>query len=271
MSMTPRERREREDQIKEHSKLSADTVYDVIRHSGEEELERTNRSLFYSGVAAGIVISFSVLAEAILRTYLPDAPYSYLIENIGYSLGFLMVIVGRMQLFTENTITTVLPFLARPSWRMGQRILELWGLVLFANLIGAFAIATLYAHSGAISDAFQPALMELSHHATHMGAWTSFVRAIPAGILIAAIVWMLPEGGTSQVAIIVLFTWLIAAGDFAHIVAGSVEMAFLVVQGELGFGGAVFGFFLPVLAGNIIGGTAIFATLAYGQVRDEVH
>ncbi|GHE87823.1 formate dehydrogenase [Aliiroseovarius zhejiangensis] len=259
-----------EQAIEDASKLTAKTVYEVIRRSGDEELERSNGSLFWSGVSAGIVISFSVLGEAVLRTYLPDTSYSYLIENLGYCLGFVMVIIGRMQLFTENTITTVLPFLHSPSWSVFNRILVLWSIVLFANVLGAFAIATFYAHSGAISAEILPAIEELSRHATGMPPAESFARAIPAGILVAAIVWMLPEAGASSVSIIVLFTWLIAAGDFTHIVAGSVEMAYLMVTGDLGLQQAAFGFFLPVLAGNVVGGTVIFAMLAWGQVRRDI-
>ncbi|MDE9450495.1 formate/nitrite transporter family protein [Aliiroseovarius sp. Z3] len=260
----------KEQAIEDARKLAATTVYEVIRRSGDEELERSNGSLFWSGVSAGIVISFSVLGEAVLRTYLPDTGYSYLIENLGYSLGFVMVIIGRMQLFTENTITTVLPFLHSPSWPVLNRIVVLWAIVLFANVIGAFTIATFYAHSGAITAEILPAIEELSRHATGMPPAEGFARAIPAGILVAAIVWMLPEAGASSVSIIVLFTWLIAAGDFTHIVAGSVEMAYLMVTGGLGLQQAVFGFFLPVLAGNVVGGTAIFAMLAWGQVRRDI-
>ena len=267
--MTEEEKAE-EQAVQNASKLTATTVYEVIRRSGDEELERSNGSLFWSGVSAGIVISFSVLAEAIFRTYLPETNYSYLIENLGYSLGFVVVIIGRMQLFTENTITTVLPFLQAPSWRIFNRTIVLWTIVLLANVIGAFAIATFYAYSGAISADILPALEELSRHATGMPASESFARAIPAGTLIAAIVWMLPEAGAASVTIIVMFTWLIAAGDFTHIVAGSVEMAYLMVTSGLGLCQAMFGFFLPVLAGNVVGGTAIFAMLAWGQVRRDI-
>lgn len=259
-----------EQAIEDASKLTPKTVYEVIRRNGDEELERSNGSLFWSGVSAGIVISFSMLGEAVLRSHLPDVPYRYLIENLGYSLGFVMVIIGRMQLFTENTITTVLPFLHEPCWRIFNRIVVLWSIVLLSNVIGAFAIATFYAHGGAISAEIMPAIEELSRHATGMPAAESFARAIPAGILVAAIVWMLPEAGASSVSIIVLFTWLIAAGDFTHIVAGSVEMAYLIVTGGLGLYQAAFGFFLPVLAGNVVGGTAIFAMLAWGQVHREI-
>ena len=191
-------------------------------------------------------------------------------ENLGYSLGFVLVIMGRMQLFTENTITTTLPLMARPSWQILSRVARLWGIVLAANIVGAFAAAILFAHSGAVAEAFQPALLSLSEHAVTMPPAQGFMRGVPAGILIAALVWMMPRANGAAFFLIVTFTWLIAAGDFTHIVAGSVEMAYLVVTGHLGLEGAVLGFFLPVLAGNVIGGTAIFTLMAWGQVKDEL-
>ncbi len=260
-----------EQSIEEAAKLSPKMIFEVIRRDGEEELARTNRSLFWSGIAAGIMISLSVLGEAIFRTYLPDAPWRYLLENLGYSLGFIVVILGGMQLFTENTIATVLPALGDPCAAMMKRVAQLWALVLGANVIGAFGVALLFAYTSAIPAELRPALTELSQHATGMGAWQGFMRAIPAGVIIAAIVWMLPQAEESSFWVILVFTWLIAAGDFTHVVAGSVEMAYLLVQGQLGVIPAIFSFFLPVLAGNVVGGTVIFTLVAWGQVRDDVH
>lgn len=256
--------------VSEATALSPRMIYEVIRREGEEELSRSKRSLIWSGIAAGIMISLSVLAEAIFRTYLPDTSYRFLIENLGYSMGFLAVIMGRMQLFTENTITTVLPIMRARTWRSFVSMLRLWVIVLAANVVGAFAAAALFIWTPAISSDVIPAILDLSHHATGMGAYEGFWRAIPAGVIVALIVWMLPQADETAFFLILVFTWLIAAGDFAHIVAGSVEMAVMILDGQLGFSGAVFGFFLPVLSGNIIGGTIIFTLLAWGQVRDEV-
>ncbi|MEO1537465.1 MAG: formate/nitrite transporter family protein [Pseudomonadota bacterium] len=258
-----------EAKVKQASALPSSLIYEIIRREGEEELERTNRSLIWSGIAAGMMMSFSVLGEAIFRTYLPDVRHAYLIENLGYSFGFLLVIMGRLQLFTENTITTVFPVLANPKWRMFVATSRLWTIVLLANIIGAFAAAFMM-HTGAISEEFRPAIQSLSEHATGMGAYESFVRGIPAGILVAAMVWSMPQANTGRFFVILAFTWLIAAGDFTHIIAGSVEMAYLITGGDLGAGPALFGFFLPVLVGNIVGGTAVFTMIAYGQVVDEI-
>ncbi|MGZ2259887.1 formate/nitrite transporter family protein [Roseobacter sp. A03A-229] len=269
-SMAKDEEMQEEASVQDATGLAPKLIYEVIRREGDEEMARPKRSLIWSGIAAGVMISLSVLGEAIFRTYLPEAPHSYLIENLGYSLGFLAVILGRMQLFTENTITTVLPVMVERTWYSFGCMLRLWGIVLAANVVGAFAVAALFVFTPALPPEIMPAVIDLSHHATGMGAQASFWRGIPAGVIVALIVWMMPQAESAKFFLILLFTWLIAAGDFTHIVAGSVEMAVLVWMGDLGAAQAIGGFFLPVLAGNIIGGTAIFALMAWGQVRDEL-
>ncbi|WP_298921942.1 formate/nitrite transporter family protein [uncultured Roseobacter sp.] len=267
---TARDERQEEASVQEATALAPKLIYEVIRREGEEEMARPKRSLIWSGIAAGVMISLSVLGEAIFRTYLPPSKSSYLIENLGYSLGFLAVIMGRMQLFTENTITTVLPVMVARTWYSLGCMLRLWTIVMSANVVGAFAVAALFVFTPAIAPEVMKAVVDLSHHATGMGANAAFWRAIPAGVIVALIVWMLPQADSAKFFIVLIFTWLIAAGDFTHIVAGSVEMAVLVWMGELSASGAIGGFFIPVLAGNIIGGTVIFALMAWGQVRDEL-
>ena len=154
-----------------------------------------------------------------------------------------------MQLFTENTITTVLPVMQARSLTAFGSMMRLWAIVLCANVVGAFAVAAMFVFTPALPPELMPAIEELSRHATGMGASTGFWRAIPAGVIVALIVWMLPQADEAAFFLILTFTWLIAAGDFTHIVAGSVEMAVLVLQGELNANGAILGFFLPVLAG----------------------
>ena len=256
--------------VEEAVGLSPRLIFETIRRNGEEELDRPCRTLFWSGVAAGILISFSVLGEAYFRAYLPDAEWRWLIENLGYSLGFLLVILGRMQLFTENTITTVVPVVLDPTRGTITKMLTLWSIVLFANVVGAFAIATFLVYTPVLTPDILAIVNDLSKHATGFSPYEGFARGIPAGILIAAIVWMLPSAQNNEVLLIMVFTWLIAAGDFTHIIAGSVEMAVLSVQGMLSFTTAAFGFFIPVLLGNIVGGTAVFTLIAYAQIRPEI-
>jgi formate/nitrite transporter FocA (FNT family) len=259
-----------EQSVTDATRLSARLIYEVIRRDGEEELARPTQSLIWSGSAAGILISFSVIGEAIFRAHLPESTWRFLLENLGYSLGFLLVIMGRMQLFTENTITTVLPLMSRFCWECIRGTLRLWGIVLAANIVGAFVAAGFILWT----PAFQPEVVEaidaLSHHALDMGFFEAIFRAMPAGVLIAALVWMMPSVPASDIMMVVIFTWLIAAGDFAHVVAGSVEMAFLILSGQINLFAGFGGFFIPVLLGNIIGGTAVFTMMAWAQVANEL-
>ena len=259
-----------EEAVHEASHLPAKLVYQVVRREGEEELRRPWTDLFWSGIVAGFCISFSVIGEALFKTYLPASKWLPLLESLGYTFGYVIVITGRMQLFTENTLTTVLPLLARPGFDNFLRVARLWGIVLGANVIGCFIAAAFIAFTPTFGPDILASITELSKHATENGAWISFAKAVPAGLLIAALVWMLAAGEDDNLFVIILMTWLIAAGGFAHISAGSVEMAFLMLTGQLGLIAGISDFFIPVLLGNVFGGTVVFTLITWGQVREEV-
>ncbi|WP_306118847.1 MULTISPECIES: formate/nitrite transporter family protein [unclassified Roseitalea] len=260
----------REKSVERASKLSSRLIHEVIRRDGEEELRRPFNSLFWSGVAAGVLISFSIIGKGTFRTYLPDNEWRHIIENAGYSFGFLLVMLGRMQLFTENTIMTVLPVMTRPDIDGLRRLARLWAGVLAANVIGCFIAATAMAYLPVMPEEMPAAIADLAWHVMEIPAFESFARGVPAGILIAALVWMLPQANAASFWVIAVFTWLIGVAGFTHIVAGSVEMAYLMVLGQLPLMDAVFGFFVPVLLGNVVGGTLIFTFLAFAQVRQEL-
>jgi len=250
-------------------KLSAPGVYSVIRREGEEELERPAKSLWWSGIAAGIGISTSVLAEGVLSAELEGYAYRDLVQNLGYTVGFVLVILARLQLFTENTITPVLPLLAGAGDNCLSRMLRLWGIVFAANMIGTFLAAAFFM-LGTVTPEHLAGMMGVSHHYAEAAGWDALVRGIPAGFLIAVLVWMLPSSKGFELWIIMLFTFLIAAGDFTHVIAGAVEVFMLILHGELGIVAGVGTLILPTLVGNVIGGTAIFALMAYAQVQEEL-
>src|SRR6202021_3164954 len=122
--------------VEEMSSPRAPVIYEVVRRLGDEEMERPITSLWWSGVSAGLSISFSLLAQAILEMHLPDTPWRLLVAGFGYCVGFLMVILGRQQLFTESTITAVLPVLSKVSWESIWGMARMWSMVLMANLPG---------------------------------------------------------------------------------------------------------------------------------------
>jgi len=254
-----------------NGRLSALTVYSIILREGEEELHRPKTSLWWSGVAAGIGISTSVLAEGIIRSSIgADAPYLSIIESLGYTFGFVLVIMCRLQLFTENTITVVLPVLTSPKRDKFYLTARLWAIVFAANMFGTFVTAALAVHGGILTDEILSSIFEISRHVAEVPPMEALLRGIPAGFFIAALVWMLPSAKGSEIIVIMLFTWLIAAGEFTHVIAGSNEIFNLVMIGEMGIVSAFTHHIFPILIGNILGGTGLFAMLAYGQVSQEI-
>ncbi|WP_295534214.1 formate/nitrite transporter family protein [uncultured Thioclava sp.] len=252
------------------SRLSARLVYEVIRRDGEEELNRPTVSLIWSGLAAGVLISLSVLAQATLHAHLPNADWAILVESLGYSVGFLVIIFGRMQLFTENTITTVLPVVADRSVSCLRKMLWLWGIVLLANVVGCAIASGFLSLPNVLSPQMGDSLLAVARHATEGTASANFYRAIPAGIIIAAVVWIIPAAQGNAFFVILGMTWLLSASGSAHVIAGSVEAGLLIWNGDLTISEALGRFFLPVLAGNVAGGTAVFTLLTWGQVKNEV-
>ena len=266
------------DQLSEGEKSAVDDrqsgspkiVHEAVRLQGDEELDRSVQSLLFSGFAGDVAICASLLAEAAVRMRLPEAGWAELVVDLGYTVGFVVVILGNLQLFTESTVTAVLPLATNPTWRNFGRLLRLWVVVMAANLAGTFVVAVLMAHQIIMGAEQLAAAMSLSAVLLHHDFATTLLLGAPAGFLIAAIAWILPNARASEFWVIVLITYVVAICGFSHVVAGSCEAWLLLLTGRTSVAGAVGGIILPALIGNIIGGTGLFAVVAHGQARDEI-
>jgi formate/nitrite transporter FocA (FNT family) len=258
------------EEVEELSSPRTPVIYEIVRRLGEEEMARPFASLWWSGTAAGLSISFSLLAQALLEISLPDTSWRPLIASFGYSFGFLMVVLSRQQLFTESTITAVLPLAANFTFGSLARLARMWAIVLVANLAGTFVAAMLCSWTPALAPKVLHAMLEVSRHLLELSWPDMFFRGITSGFLIAAMVWLIPGAEGAQFHIVTMITYLIALGNFTHIVAGSVEAFMLLINGYAGIGWTLLEFAVPTLLGNIIGGTALFAVLAYAQVMKEL-
>ncbi|MBP1494827.1 formate/nitrite transporter family protein [Acinetobacter nosocomialis] len=256
--------------VEEHEKLSPRLVYEIIRRDGAEELDRPTAALIFSGIAAGLVISFSFVFKAIIASYIPtDAIWTDLITNFGYTIGFLIAILGHMQLFTENTITTVVPLFKPFTLDKLRAVGRLWGIVILCNIIGTGLASLFFLTTDLFTPNIDKALDELAHHVASFSATQNLLKGVMSGLLIAALVWMLPSV-SNKFLVIFFMTYLIGLGDFTHVVVGSTEMSYLVWQGEASLGEYLFNFLIPTTIGNIIGGTGVFTLLIYGQVTEEL-
>jgi formate/nitrite transporter FocA (FNT family) len=261
--------REVED-IEERTVPRTPVIYEIVRRLGAEEMARPVASLWWSGVAGGLSISFSLLAQAILREHLPDAPWQPLVTSFGYSIGFVMAVLSRQQLFTENTVTVVLPVMADLSMKNLRGLARMWTVVFGANMVGTLVAALFCTFTPVLAPELRDGMIAISGQLLQHSWLDTAFMAVGAGFLMAAMVWLLPGAEGAQFYVVVVMTWLIAAGGFTHVVAGSMEAFVLAFNGGIGFWAMLGDFFVPVLIGNIIGGTALFALLAYAQVMQEI-
>ena len=248
---------------------TAGVVYEAIRREGEEELSRSTAALMWSGLAAGLSMGFSFLMEGLLSLHIPEAGWKPLVTKFGYCMGFLIVVLGRQQLFTENTLTPVLHLLHCRNRHTLLQTARLWLTVLCANVAGAAIFALLMHAMGYFQADLQA---ELSHIATKVYA-SGFVETALSGLfagwLIALMVWLLPFAETGRVAIIILVTYVIGLGGFAHIIAGSVSAFYVLMAGDASLVLFLTRFLVPTLLGNIFGGVAFVAAINHAQVDPE--
>jgi formate-nitrite transporter family protein len=260
--LDPEEKRK----AKEEEAVSAGVTHEAIRREGTKELERAPSALAWSGLAAGLSMGLSLVASAALHEGLPDASWRSLVVSFGYPVGFLIVILGSQQLYTENTLTPIVPFMAKPTAEMLRKVLTLWAIVFATNLIGTLLFAWTIAWSDILKPELRAAATAVASEATQGSLLTVFVRGIGAGFIIALLVWMLPGASTERFLAIVVMTWLIAVLGLAHVIVGAAEVFYLAASGERTYADAVTRFIVPSFIGNTVGGVLLVAAVNHAQV-----
>lgn len=249
----------------------AAVLHEIIRTQGNLELERSVAALWWSALAAGLTMGLSLMAMGLLNSRLPDHEGFKVIASFGYCAGFLAVILARQQLFTENTLTAVLPIMSKPTLGNFGRLFRLWGVVLVGNLCGTLLVAYVMLHLPIFDRRTDLAFLEIGRKVMENDTGQMFAKGIISGWMIATMVWMIPSMESAKMWIIILITYLMALGDFTHIVVGSAEVSYLVFAGQLTWEDFWMVFAAPTLAGNIIGGSFIFALISHAQVRSETN
>ena len=250
--------------------MGALVIHEIVRDQGEEELERSFSGLAWSGVAAGLSIGFSFVTQATLQAHLPDTPWRLLVAGFGYSIGFLIVILGRQQLFTETTLTAVIPALTQRNLHTILRALRVWAIVLTANIAATWIFAFISAQLGLFAGPTLQTMSELAAHTVEGPFWHTLVTGGLAGWLIGLMVWLLPSAHTGRAPIIILLTYVIAICQFPHIIAGSVEAAYGVFIGHATFGDYLWRFLIPTFLGNAAGGTILAALLNHAPLAAQL-
>jgi formate/nitrite transporter FocA (FNT family) len=249
---------------------SAQDIYEQVANNARQELGRSSVSLAISGFAGGIFMGLSALGNAIgLGVLTPDGgeptPMAHLIAKLFYPLGFIAVILGRSQLFTENTLYPVALVLSEKKhfWKT----LKLWAVVLAFNVFGALAFASIAIRSNALPGVGAHFLVQLGLEAMHHPASTVFWSAVMGGWIIATVAWLVSGSHsiTGSTLLIWLLTLVVGLANFAHCIASSGEV-FAAILAHKAPWMAFLQWFGPAVAGNICGGVGMVTLLEYGQV-----
>jgi formate/nitrite transporter FocA (FNT family) len=258
-----------EQEVSHNQPPRAAVLHEIIRSQGDLELERTLAALWWSALAAGLTMGLSFMAMGLFYSRLSEGESAQVVASLGYSAGFLAVILARQQLFTENTLTAVLPVMTTPTLANLGRLLRLWSVVLLGNLAGTLLVAWVMLELPIFDSKTDVAFLEVGRKVMTNDMSQMFAKGIVSGWMIATMVWMIPSMEHAKIWIILMITYLMALGDFTHIVVGSVEVSYLVWAGERTWQAFWLQFALPTLVGNIIGGSFIFALISHAQVRSD--
>jgi formate-nitrite transporter family protein len=215
-------------------------------------------------------MGFSFLTLAFLQADLAGVPGGDVVASLGYSVGFVVVVLGRQQLFTETTLTATLPVLLRRTRESLVALMRMWAIVLVANLIGTVIFAWLIARAGLFAPPVENALGAIGLEIVSGDFWPKMFKAVLAGWLIALMVWTLPGAGSARLFVIILLTSAVSLGHFPHIVAGATDAAYALFSGRANLSDYAFGFLAPTLLGNTIGGVVLAAILNHAPVAHDI-
>lgn len=258
------------EQAASHSTPHPLVVHEVVREEGEAAMERTFSALMWSALAAGMSMGFSFLVQAILESALPPTSWRHLLTSFGYSIGFVFVILGRQQLFTESTLTAVLPVLVRRDLKTVGKTLRLWAIVLLFNLVGTTIFAAMLQFKDVFPADVTGSLAHVARAPFAAGFAVTLERAVFAGWLIALMVWLLPSARSARLLTILLVTYTVGVSRLTHVIASSAEAAYAAMIGAVSVSDYFLVFLLPTLIGNVIGGVSMVAIVNHAAIAPEI-
>lgn len=245
-------------------------VLDSLITSALHEMNRERSGLLLSGFSAGLDIGFGPLLMAVILT-LSTGGFGDLATEIllasAYAVGFIFVIIGRSELFTEHTTLAVIPVLDGQA--SARQLARLWGFVYVGNVVGGalFTLLTVILMPGlgvVTPEAFETIALKLVTHDLH---WL-FVAGIFAGWLMGLLAWLITaaQETTSRLLLIWVVTATIGILHLPHSIAGNVEVLFgLLISDGISLAD-YFAFLVLATAGNAVGGGIFVASLKYGHV-----
>ena len=247
-------------------RLTAHEIFESAVEHAREELRRPWTALAFSGVAGGLTMGLTGLSTGLVTSILNPGTVTELVAAIVYPIGFLAVVIGRAQLFTENTLYPVVLVLTEKKYLLPT--VKLWAVVYGGNWLGSLLFAVLVVKTSALSDGARDSLVALGVHAIAHPFASVFWSGVVAGWLLALVAWLVTGSHwtTGQALVTWAMTFVLGLGKFAHCVANSGEILSSLLAGRIAF--TDYGVWLAAATlGNIAGGVVMVSLLNYGQVK----
>lgn len=247
-------------------RFSTEEIFVRVLASAEEEIDTRKQQLFFSGLTAGFAIVLTFLGHAVGAAVFPE---NSLLSAVLYPVGFVYIIIGRYQLYTENTLPPVALILSRIASL--PMLLRVWGVVLLGNLVGAALGVYVLANGQVLSPDAVQAGIAFTSAGLEKDWWAVFNRSIFAGWLVAGVVWLnhAARDTISRFVIIYFIFYLIAAADLYHVITAACEALFFFFITGSAPGALLVEFWLPILLGNTIGGVLLFTLVNYAQTEQR--
>lgn len=252
----------------ETTRRSALEIFEKVAENAADELRRSSRALAFSGVAGGMGMGLTGLAVAVVQSVVGAGPWQDFVSLMFYPLGFVAVVIGRAQLFTENTLFPVALILSeRKHFR---NTLRLWTVVFIANIAGATLFALVTMKTGALPYEVGIRLAALGMKSVGGSSAHLFWSGVIGGWIIALMAWTVTASHWTigQIAVTWMLTSVVGLGRFAHCIATSGEILSAVFTGQLAI--SSYGHWLLFATlGNMLGGVIFVTLLNFGQVKPE--
>jgi formate/nitrite transporter FocA (FNT family) len=241
-------------------------IYEQVSRNARRELARSNSALAVSGIVGGLTMGLTGLSVSAVTAQLGQTAGAQFIAFLLYPMGFMAVILGRGQLFTENTLYPVALILAERRHLLSTA--RLWIIVFASNVAGALLFAVLCARTKALQPEILGAMTRLGVAAATPSPKHIFWSAVVGGWIIALVAWLVSGSHsiTGSVALIWSLTFIVGLGRFARCIAASGEILAAVLCHKLAV--LAYAKWLSLAAaGNITGGVVLVTLLEYGQSK----
>ena len=252
----------------ETTRRSAHEIFEKVVENAREELSRSSRALAFSGVAGGMGMGLTGLSVAVVQASLGPGSWQEFVSLLFYPMGFVAIVIGRAQLFTENTLFPVALILSERKHLWNT--LRLWTVVFLSNIGGAMLFAFVSMKTGALSHGVGSQLAALGMRSVVGSPGHLFWSGVIGGWIIALMAWTVTASHWTigQIAVTWMLTAVVGLGRFAHCIATSGEILSAVFTSQVAISAYVYWLLFATL-GNVAGGVTFVTLLNFGQVMTE--